>query len=401
MQILRNFLDKQEHHFEKGGKLEKLYPLYEMADTFAFTPGTVAKGNTHVRDGIDLKRTMISVAIALTPAIIMCLYNTGYQANLALENMGLTATGWRADLINTLGLGFNSANMIHNLVHGLLWFLPIFLVVQVAGGICEVIFATIRKHEVNEGFLVTGLLFPLTLPPSIPLWQVAVGIAFGVVIGKEIFGGTGKNVFNVALTARAFLFFAYPAQISGDQVWIAQAADGISGATALAQAAQGGLEAIKWSWNDAFIGLVPGSLGETSALAALLGAGFLLMTKIASWRIMLGVTVGVIATSLLLNTVGSDTNPMFSIPFYWHFVLGSFAFATVFMATDPVSASMTDTGKWIYGILIGVLGIVVRSINPAYPEGWMLAILFMNGVAPLIDYFVVNANVKRRMARNG
>lgn len=401
MQFLRKILDKQEHHFEKGGKLELFYPLYEMADTFAFTPGTVSKGNTHLRDGIDLKRTMISVAIALTPAILMCLYNTGYQANLALENLGLTATGWRADIINMLGFGFSSSNIISNFFHGLLWFLPIFLVTQVAGGLCEVLFATVRKHEVNEGFLVTGLLFPLTLPPSIPLWQVAVGIIFGVIVGKEIFGGTGKNIFNVALTARAFLFFAYPAQISGDQVWIAQAADGISGATALAQAAQGGLEAIKWSWNDAFIGLIPGSLGETSTLAALLGAGFLLLTGIASWRIMLGVVLGVIATTLLLNFVGSDTNKMFAIPFYWHFVLGSFAFATVFMATDPVSATMTEAGKCIYGFMIGVLGIVVRVLNPAYPEGWMLAIIFMNAVGPLIDYFIVNSNIKRRMARNG
>ncbi len=401
MQFLRDILDKQEHHFEKGGKLEKFYPLYEMADTFAFTPGSVAKGNTHVRDGIDLKRTMISVAIALTPVILMCLYNTGYQSNLALETMGLEATGWRADVMNMLGLGFSPLNILSNFFHGLLWFLPIFITVQIAGGIFEVIFATIRKHEVNEGFLVTGLLLPLTLPPSIPLWQVAVGTAFGVVIAKEIFGGTGKNVFNVALSARVFLFFAYPAQISGDQVWIAQAADGISGATALAQAAQGGVAAIGWSWTDAFIGLIPGSLGETSALACLVGAAFLLLTGIASWRVMLGVCLGVIATSLLLNTVGSDTNPMFSVPFYWHFVLGSFAFATVFMATDPVSAAMTDTGRWIYGFMIGVLGLVVRSINPAYPEGWMLAILFMNGVAPLIDYFVVNKNIKRRMARNG
>lgn len=401
MQFLRKILDKQEHHFEKGGKLEVLYPLYEMADTFAFTPGSVAKGNTHVRDGIDLKRTMISVAIALTPVILMCLYNTGYQANLALENLGLTATGWRADIIKMIGLGFSSSNILSNFIHGLLWFLPIFLVVQVAGGIFEVIFATIRKHEVNEGFLVTGLLLPLTLPPSIPLWQVAIGTIFGVVIAKEIFGGTGKNVFNVALSARVFLFFAYPAQISGDQVWIANAADGISGATALAQAAQGGVAAIGWSWSDAFIGLVPGSLGETSALACLIGGAFLLLTGIASWRVMAGVTLGVIATSLLLNAVGSDTNAMFSVPFYWHFVLGSFAFATVFMATDPVSAAMTDSGRWIYGFLIGVLGIIVRSINPAYPEGWMLAILFMNGVAPLIDYFVVNKNIKRRMARNG
>ncbi|MCT4641672.1 MAG: NADH:ubiquinone reductase (Na(+)-transporting) subunit B [Bacteriovoracaceae bacterium] len=399
MKPLRNILDSVEHHFEKGGKLEKMYPLYEMADTFAFTPGSVAKGNTHLRDGIDLKRTMITVAMALFPVIIMALYNTGYQANSALAAAGLEASGWRADIMRMIGLGFDQTNILHNFFHGFMWFFPIFLVTQIAGGFWEVVFATVRKHEVNEGFLVTGILFPLTLPATIPLWQVAIGISFGVVIGKEIFGGTGKNIFNPALTARAFLFFAYPAQISGDAVWIA--ADGITGATALAQAAVGGMDAIAWSWNDAFIGLIPGSIGETSALACLLGAGYLIMTGIGSWRVMLGVVLGLIFTTLILNAVGGSTNPFFDVPFYWHMVLGGFAFATVFMATDPVSAAMTDCGRWVYGFLIGVIGTIVRVVNPAYPEGWMLAILFMNGAAPLIDYFVVNKNIKRRMARHG
>lgn len=398
MKFLRDILDKQEPLFHKGGKLEKLYPLYEMLDTFAFTPGQTAKGNTHVRDGIDLKRTMITVAMALGPVIAMTLYNTGYQANLALANAGMEAEGWRADVLRMMGMGFDPSNIIHNVLHGLMWFLPVFIVTQIAGGIWEVVFATVRKHEVNEGFLVTGLLFPLILPPTIPLWQVAVGISFGVVIGKEIFGGTGRNIFNPALTARAFLFFAYPAQISGDAVWIG--ADGITGATALAQAAVGGIDAITFSWNDAFIGLIPGSMGETSALACLLGAGYLLLTGIGSWRIMLSMTIGTALMALTFNMIGSDTNPLFSLTPQWHFVLGGYAFACVFMATDPVSAAMTNTGRYIYGFLIGVLGVLIRVVNPAYPEGWMLAILFMNGVSPLIDYFVVEANIKRRVARN-
>lgn len=398
MKFLRDILDKQEHHFQKGGKLENFYVLYEMADTFAYTPPYVTTGNTHVRDGIDLKRTMITVAMALGPVILMAIYNTGYQANLALESAGMAASGWRADIISALGLGFESGNLIHNFVHGLAWFLPIFLVTQIAGGFWEVVFAGIRKHEINEGFLVTGTLFPLILPPTIPLWQVAIGISFGVVIGKEIFGGTGRNIFNPALTARAFLFFAYPAQISGDAVWIA--ADGVTGATALAQAAVGGIDAIGWSWNDAFIGLIPGSMGEVSALACCLGAVYLITTGIGSWKIMLSMVLGMVAMSLAFNAIGSETNPLFELTPQWHFVLGGFAFACVFMATDPVSAAMTNLGKYVYGFLIGVLGVLIRVVNPAYPEGWMLAILFMNACAPLIDYFVVNANIKRREARN-
>ena len=397
MSALRSFLDKQGEMFHKGGKLEKLYPLYEALDTFAYTPGIKATGNTHVRDSIDLKRTMISVVFALTPAILFCLYNTGYQANAAMAANGMEAIGWRADIIRMIGLGFDPGNFIHNFVYGALWFFPVFLVTQIAGGTCEVIFSIIRKHEVNEGFLVTGMLYPLTLPPTIPLWQVAVGIIFGVVIGKEIFGGTGKNIFNPALTGRAFLFFAYPAQISGDAVWTA--VDGYTGATMLGQAAAGGMDAITYSWNDAFIGLVPGSMGETSTLMCHLGAGFLIMTGIGNWRIMLSMLLGMVGMSFFLNTIGSETNPMFAVTPEWHLVMGSFAFACVFMATDPVSASMTNTGRLVYGALIGVLGVLIRVVNPAYPEGWMLAILFMNSMAPLIDYFVVERNIKRRMAR--
>ena len=336
MKPLRAALDNLHPYFEKGAKLEKLYPLYELVDTFLYTPGEVTKGASHVRDGIDLKRIMITVAMALMPCILMALYNTGLQANIALANMGLAeTTGWRGAIIGALGVGYDSSNIIANFVHGALYFLPIFIVTQIAGGFWEVIFATVRKHEVNEGFLVSGLLFPLTLPPTIPLWQVAVGISFGVVFGKEIFGGTGKNFLNPALTARAFLFFAYPAQISGDAVWTA--VDGYTGATALGAAAVGGADGIAqagFTWLNSFIGLVPGSMGETSALACLLGAGLLVASGIGSWRIMLGMLFGGLFLSTLLYVIGSDTNPMFSVSPAWHLVTGGFAFGLVFMVTD-------------------------------------------------------------------
>lgn len=398
MKFLRDALDKIEPNFHKGGKLEIMYPLYEAIDTFVYTPGEKTSGNTHVRDGIDLKRTMITVAMALGPIVLMALYNTGMQANNALATAGMEATGWRADVIRMIGLGFDPSNIIHNFIHGFMWFFPVFLVTQMAGGFCELIFSVVRKHEINEGFLVTGLLYPLILPPTIPLWQVAIGIIFGVIIGKEIFGGTGKNIFNPALTARAFLFFAYPAQISGDAVWTA--VDGFTGATPLAQAAAGGVNAITVAWNDAFVGFIPGSMGETSTLLCLMGAGLLITMGIGSWRIMLSMLVGMVGMSLLLNVIGSDTNPMFSLTPQWHLVLGGFAFACVFMATDPVSATITETGRYIYGFLIGVLGVLIRVVNPAYPEGWMLAILFLNACAPLIDHFIVEKNIKRRMARD-
>lgn len=398
MKILRNILDSQEKHFHKGGKLELFYPIYEMIDTFAYTPADVATGNTHVRDGIDLKRTMISVAIALVPVILFTLYNTGLQANSALASASMEAVGWRADLLRMVGIGFDPTCIFDNMAHGLMWFFPVFLITQIAGGFWEVLFSTIRKHEVNEGLLVTGILFPLILPATIPLWQVAVGISFGVVIGKEIFGGTGRNIFNPALTARAFMFFAYPAQISGDAVWTA--VDGFTGATPLAQAAAGGMDAITVSWMDAFLGFIPGSMGETSTLACLLGAVYLLCTGIASWRIMLSMVVGMVGMTFVFNACTTGANPMLALTPQWHFVLGGFAFACVFMATDPVSATMTNTGRLVYGLSIGILGSIVRVINPAYPEGWMLAILFMNACAPLIDYFIVEKNIKRRMVRN-
>ena len=399
MKWIRKTLDNHKIHFFPGGKLTKLYPLYEMLDTFIYTPGEVTRGSVHVRDALDLKRLMSTVAMALMPCILFALYNTGLQANTVLSTVGTSPEGWRSDLILALGLGFDPRNIIHNTVHGALYFVPIFLVTNLVGGMWEALFAIVRKHEINEGFLVTGLLFPLTLPPTIPLWQVAVGISFGVVVGKEIFGGTGKNFLNPALTARAFLFFAYPAEISGDAVWVA--VDGHSGATALAQAATGGLAAITHSFQDAFLGFIPGSMGETSTLACLLGALCLIATGIASWRIMLSMTLAALAVATLFNGIGSDTNPLFALPPHWHLVLGGFAFGTVFMATDPVSGAMTLRGQYFYGALIGVMAVLVRVVNPAFPEGVMLAILFGNCFAPLIDWFVVNAHIKRRNAIHG
>lgn len=398
MKFLEHFFESKKPLFEKGGKLEKFYPVYEAIDTFAFTPDSVTKTTAHVRDALDLKRTMITVVFALIPAILWALYNTGYQAHLVLASGQFQAIGWRHDLLMSLGLSHDPSSILSNFIYGALFFIPIFLVCNITGGIIEVIFATIRKHEVNEGFLVTGWLIPLIVPPTIPLWQVAIGTAFGVIFGKEVFGGTGKNIFNPALMARAFLFFAYPAQISGEQPWVA--VDGFSGATALSQASSGGAEALNVSWMDAFLGFQPGSMGETSELAILIGAAYLIYTGIGSWRIMLACVVGLVLMTLTFNSIGSDTNAMFSLSVQWHLVIGSFAFAAVFMATDPVSASMTNTGKWIYGILIGMLGVMIRVINPAYPEGWMLSILFMNAFAPTIDYYVMKANIKRRMARH-
>ena len=400
MKLLRTILDKQAKLFQPGGKLERLHPMYEAMDTFLFTPSDVTKGASHVRDALDLKRMMTAVIIALIPCILMALYNTGFQANLALAASNLEPTGWRAATMQALGLGFSPENLLSCFAHGALYFIPVLIVTYVVGGNWEALFSIVRKHDINEGFLVTGMLFPLILPPTIPLWQVAVGVSFGVVIGKEVFGGTGMNILNPALTARVFLFFAYPGEISGDKVWVA--VDGYSGATWLSQAAEGGRAAIEQglSWTDAFLGFIPGSMGETSTIACLFGAAFLILTRIGSWRTMAGITIGTILCSGLMNLLaGKVDNPYFDVPFWWHMVLGGWAFGTVFMATDPVSSAFTDTGKWIYGFFIGVLVILVRVVNPAYPEGMMLAILFMNVFAALIDHMIIKSNIKRRMAR--
>ncbi|MFV1972498.1 MAG: NADH:ubiquinone reductase (Na(+)-transporting) subunit B [Thiohalobacterales bacterium] len=399
MSRLRNMLDRLEPLFTQGGKLEKYAALYEMIDTVFYSPSTVTRGTPHVRDAVDLKRVMIMVLIASIPAAAMGMYSIGLNANMAIADLGLAgAGGWRGVLLAYVG--YDPDNLLACFLHGLLYFLPIYLVTFVVGGLWEVLFATVRNHEVNEGFFVTSWLFALILPPDVPLWQVALGISFGIVIGKEVFGGTGKNFLNPALTGRAFLFFAYPAQMSGN-VWVP--VDGYSGATALALAAEGGLEAITGSgitWTGAFIGTVPGSIGEASALACLLGAIILVYMGLASWKIMLGVVLGLAAMTTVFNLIGSDTNPMFAIPWHWHLVVGSVAFGLVFMATDPVSASMTETGKWVYGALIGVMVALIRVVNPAYPEGVMLAILFGNVFAPTIDWFVVKANIRRRIRRS-
>ncbi len=402
MKILRNALDKLNPYFSKGGKFEKLYPLYEAIDTFLYSPGYVTRGLTHVRDCADQKRIMITVGVALGPCVAMALYNTGYNIHLAMSEMGLSeAPGWRAWLMMKLGLTYDPADALSNVVHGLLYFAPVFIVCNAVGGMWEALFATVRKHEINEGFLVTGLLFPLTLPPTIPLWQVALAISFGVVIGKEVFGGTGKNFLNPALTARAFVFFAYPAEMSGEAVWTA--VDGFSGATPLALVAAEGMPALSVdvTWTTAFLGRIQGSMGETSTLACLMGAAFLLYTGIASWRIMLAVLTSAIGVSALFYFTGSDSNAMFQMSPAWHLVLGGFAFGLVFMATDPVSAAMTQTGQWIYGLIIGSMVILVRVINPAFPEGMMLAILFGNVFAPTIDALVVKAHINRRKRRYG
>ena len=395
----RDILDKVEPYFTKGGKFETYYGLYEMVDTFIYTPADVTRGKTHVRDGVDLKRAMTFVVIATAFCVLMAWYNTGYQANLAMKGLGVESiNGWRSYPMALFG--YNPYNPFSCIVHGMLYFFPVYITTLAVGGIWEVLFATVRKHEVNEGFLVSSMLYTLILPPEIPLWQVALGISFGIVLGKEVFGGTGKNFLNPALTGRAFLFFAYPASISGDSAWVA--VDGYSGATALSLASVNGLDGIvsNFSWIQSFIGFIPGSMGETSTLACIIGAAFLLYTRIASYRIMGGVLGGMIFASTLLNIIGSSTNPMFAIPWYWHLVVGGFAFGTVFMATDPVSAAVTDIGRWIYGAMIGIMIIIIRVINPAFPEGVMLAILFSNMFAPLIDYFVVQANIRRRIKRH-
>ena len=395
---LRNILDKMEPHVLKGGKHEKWFALYEAIDTFFYTPPSVTKVASHVRDGVDLKRMMITVWLCTFPAMFVGMYNVGLQANEAMAAMGVTEVqNWRAAFIS-LFAGYDPNSVWDCFVHGAMYFLPVYAVVFVVGGFWEVLFASIRGHEVNEGFFVTSVLFALILPPDVPLWQAALGISFGVVIAKEVFGGTGKNFLNPALSGRAFLFFAYPAEMSGDAVWTA--VDGYTGATILGQAALGGMDAVSATWSQAFIGFIPGSMGETSTLAILAGGLFLLYTKIASWRIVAGVLLGAIGLTLLLNLIGSDTNPMFAMPWHWHMVVGGFAFALFFMATDPVSASMTNTGKWVFGALIGVMVILIRVVNPAFPEGMMLAILFANLFAPLIDFFVVQANIKRRALRN-
>ncbi len=397
MKFLHDILEKQKPMFEKGGKLEKFYYLFEAGESFAFTPSTTtpSKG-AHIRDAIDLKRMMMTVVIAMIPALLFGIWNVGYQHFLATGNP--------------------DAALLDIIIVGSIQVLPIVIVAYTAGGIVEVIFAIIRKHAINEGFLVTGMLIPLVMPPDIPLWQVALATVFAVIIAKEAFGGTGMNVLNVALTARAFLYFAYPTDISGE-VWTylgdAAKVDGYTGATALSIAAEtktgtvdAALQAATSSWagaeglfsfNNMLIGIIPGSIGETSVIMALLGAIILIAAGVASWKIMVSGIVGALVMGLIFNFAGST--PFMQMPSYYHLVMGGFAFGIVFMATDPVSAAQTETGKWVYGFFIGLLTVLIRVFNPAYPEGIMLAILLMNVFAPLIDFYVIQANKNRRLKR--
>ena len=410
---LKHFFEKIEPAFLTGGKYEKFYALYEATATIFYTPGTVTKNKTHVRDAIDLKRMMILVWLAVFPAMFYGMYNVGHQAIEALDYLyqgdALTTAisgNWHYWFTQSLGGVLTAdAGWGSKMLLGATYFLPIYLTVFLVGGFWEVLFAMVRGHEVNEGFFVTSILFALIVPPTLPLWQAALGISFGVVVAKEIFGGTGKNFLNPALAGRAFLFFAYPAQISGDAVWTAT--DGFSGATALSQWSAGGHGAVMHNvthepitWMQAFMGNIPGSIGEVSTLMILIGGLIIVGAGIASWRIIAGVMIGMILMSTTFNLVGSADNPMFAMPWYWHLVLGGFAFGMIFMATDPVSASFTSKAKWWYGILIGVMCVLIRVVNPAYPEGMMLAIIFANVFAPLFDYLVVQGNIKRRRARN-
>ncbi len=384
MKPLRNLLDKLKPNFEKGGKLEKFYPAFNAFETFLFVPGeTAPPSGAHVRDAIDLKRTMILVVLSMVPCLLFGMWNVGYQHYRAL--------------------GITDVSLMTNFIFGAIKVLPLVVVSYATGLGVEFIFAIIRKHTINEGFLVSGMLIPLVMPVDVPLWMVAVSTIFAVVIGKEVFGGTGMNILNPALTARAFLFFAYPTKMSGNEVWIntdvekgQQVVDGFSGATPLGDAAAGFADKIPGIW-DSFIGTIPGSVGETSTLACLIGAAILLYTGIGSWRIMLSVFIGGYVMAAIFNIFGLNT--LMQITPLHHLVLGGFAFGAVFMATDPVTAAQTNTGKYIYGFLIGLFAIMFRVFNPAYPEGMMLAILFMNVMAPLIDHYIIEANIKRRLKR--
>ena len=398
---LREGLDRLHPLFAKGGRFERFYALYEMVDTFFYSPADTTRNAPHVRDGIDLKRVMIYVWLATFPCIFMACWNTGFQANMAMSQMGLDSVdNWRQIPLAWFGVGHSPDSFWDNFVFGFWYFAPVYFVTFVVGGIWEALFAAVRNHEINEGFFATSILYTLTLPPAIPLWQAALGITFGIVVGKEVFGGTGKNFLNPALTGRAFLFFAFPAYMSGDSVWTA--VDGWSAATPLGLGASDGMNAItsQITWWDAFAGDIQGSLGSTSTLAILLGAAFLLYTRVASWRIMAGCVGGLVGITLLFNLIGSDTNQMFAMPWYWHLVVGGYAFGLVFMVTEPVSGAHTNMGRYIYGALIGFMVVMIRVINPAFPEGMMLAILFGNVFAPLIDHFVVQANIKRRAKRH-
>ncbi len=380
MEFIKNFFEKTEPLVQKGAKYHWLHSVHDGFFTFLFVPKKTSKTGTHIHDFIDLKRTMSVVVLALVPALLFGMYNTGFQHFKAIGE--LSSTGF-----------------FEIFIFGVLKVLPIVIVSYVVGLGIEFVFAQLRGHEINEGFLVSGMLIPLVMPVETPLWMIAIATAFAVIFGKEVFGGTGMNIWNPALIARAFLFFAYPAQMSGNSVWVSlkesdKVVDGFTGATPMADAAAGN---INFSVSDAFFGFIPGSIGETSTLAILLGAVLLIVTGIGSWKIMVSTVAGGLVMGILLNIFA--VNPYMELPFWQHLIIGGFAFGAVFMATDPVSGSQTEKGKWIYGFLIGILAILIRVLNPAYPEGMMLAILLMNTFAPLIDHYVVNSHVKRRLKR--
>tara|TARA_R110002096_G_scaffold237751_5_gene428620 strand:+ start:4099 stop:5283 length:1185 start_codon:yes stop_codon:yes gene_type:complete len=388
MKVLHNLLDSIKPNFEKGGKLEKLYPVYDGLATFLFVPGHTAHSGAHIRDGIDLKRTMNTVIMALIPTLLFGMWNVGYQHFIALGQ---------------------EVTFFEQFLFGAIKVLPMVVVSYGVGLGVEFLFCIIKKHTIEEGYLVTGMLIPLIMPVDIPLWMVALSVIFAVVIGKEVFGGTGMNIFNPALLARAFAFFAYPSFMSGDKVWIntslsegQSVVDGFSGATVLGDLATSG--ATSYSPLEMLIGTIPGSIGETSVIAIMLGAGLLIFTGIGSWKVMLSAVVGGAFMGLIFNSVAEyaispEQQAFMAVPFWQQLIIGGFAFGVVYMATDPVSGSQTEHGKWVYGFLIGFLAIMIRVFNPAYPEGVMLAILFMNTMAPLIDHYVVQANIKKRKKR--
>ena len=400
---LRSINESIKPKFMHGGAQAKWFPIYDAIENFIFSSTNKTTNPIHVRDSIDIQRIMVIVWLAAFPAMFFGMYNIGNQTLDYLTLVGSTNTNdWHHVLINLVG--YSNDSFITKMWIGAVYFVPIYAVTFAVGILWEILFAVVRKHEINEGLFVSSILFALSCPPDLPLWQAAMGITFGIVIGKEVFGGTGKNFLNPALTGRAFLYFAYPSQLSGDKVWIAGLSDtgitpeGFSGATPLGYAAEDGLQGLSdnFSWFDALIGNIPGSVGETSVIAIGIAAVILLATGVASYRIILGTFIGMIVMSSILNIVGSDTNPMFQVPWYWHFVIGSFAFGLVFMATEPVSGSGTNVGRWIYGALIGVTVVLIRVINPAFPEGMMLAILFANLFAPVIDHMVVSNNIAKR-----
>ena len=400
---LRSVNESIKPKFMHGGAQAKWFPIYDAIENFIFSSTNKTTNPIHVRDSIDIQRIMVIVWLAAFPAMFFGMYNIGNQTLDYLTLVGSTNTNdWHHVLINLVG--YSNDSFITKMWIGAVYFVPIYAVTFAVGILWEILFAVVRKHEINEGLFVSSILFALSCPPDLPLWQAAMGITFGIVIGKEVFGGTGKNFLNPALTGRAFLYFAYPSQLSGDKVWIAGLSDtgitpeGFSGATPLGYAAEDGLQGLSdnFSWFDALIGNIPGSVGETSVIAIGIAAVILLATGVASYRIILGTFIGMIVMSSILNIVGSDTNPMFQVPWYWHFVIGSFAFGLVFMATEPVSGSGTNAGRWIYGALIGVTVVLIRVINPAFPEGMMLAILFANLFAPVIDHMVVSNNIAKR-----